>query len=88
MGDDAMTSLRLPTELLERADRLAEGGLGAGARVSRAVVLRRALELGLAALGGGAAPDTLRAELAELRARVERLELQLAVEKQSAKRAK
>ena len=78
MGDDAMTSLRLPAELLERADRLAEGGLGTGARVSRAVVLRRALELGLDTLGGGAAPDTLRAELSELRSRVERLERPLA----------
>lgn len=75
MNDDAMTSLRLPAEILERADRLAEGGLGTGARVSRAVVLRRALELGLAALGG-AGPTTagLATQLEELTARVALLE--------------
>jgi len=76
MGDDAMTSLRLPAELLERADRLAEGGLGTGARVSRAVVLRRALEVGLASLSSGAPASvaSLELRLAELASRVDRME--------------
>lgn len=78
--EEAVTSLRLPMLLLERADALAAAGLGTGARVSRAVVLRRALELGIAELEGeaGSLPATvaseIRAELAELRARVARLE--------------
>jgi hypothetical protein len=78
---ETMTSLRLPMELLSRADALADTGIGSGARVSRAVVLRRALELGLATMeretAGAAEPflAELRAELAELRVRVARLEV-------------
>jgi predicted DNA-binding protein len=78
---ETMTSLRMPMDLLSRADALADTGIGTGARVSRAVVLRRALELGIATMeretAGAADPllAELRAELAELRVRVTRLEL-------------
>lgn len=75
--EEASTTLRLPADYLERADRLAEAGLGSGARVSRSVVLRRALELGLEALEDGAgAPSSedVRAALAEIRARLAALE--------------
>jgi predicted DNA-binding protein len=78
---ETMTSLRMPMDLLSRADALADTGIGTGARVSRAVVLRRALELGIATMeretAGAVDPllAELRAELAELRVRVTRLEL-------------
>lgn len=77
---ESVTSLRLPLDLLTRADALADTGIGSGARVSRAVVLRRALELGIATMereaAGAADPIVaeLRGELADLRARVARLE--------------
>ncbi len=77
---ESVTSLRLPLDLLTRADALADTGIGSGARVSRAVVLRRALELGIATMereaAGAAEPIVaeLRGELADLRVRVARLE--------------
>lgn len=74
MPEEASTTLRLPADYLERADRLAEAGLGTGARVSRAVVLRRALELGLEALDGAAPGVDMRTELRAIRERLERLE--------------
>jgi hypothetical protein len=78
--DETPTTLRLPRDLLDRAERLAEDGLGTGARVSRSLVLRRAVELGLDALDSAAgdlsptAAAEVRAELADLRRRVEDLE--------------
>jgi Arc/MetJ-type ribon-helix-helix transcriptional regulator len=78
--DETPTTLRLPRDLLDRAERLAEDGLGTGARVSRSLVLRRAVELGLDALDSAAgdlsptAAAEVRAELEELRARMDRLE--------------
>ncbi len=78
--DETPTTLRLPRSLLDLAERLAEGGLGTGARVSRSFVLRRSIELGLDVMHSAAgdlsptAKAELRAELADLRRRVEALE--------------
>lgn len=73
---DAATTLRLPTELLARVDRLAEHLAGPDGKASRSVALRVAIERGIAALeADGAKPATLTpgdvlAELDALRARV------------------
>jgi ubiquinone biosynthesis protein UbiJ len=85
--DEVPTSLRAPRALLTRAEALAEElsrYTGSAAKVSRSAVLRRALELGIAALEAevseqpeGPAGDDLaglRARLDGLSARVARLE--------------
>lgn len=84
MGDDdSPTTIRAPRALLDRAEALisrwppAAGGIG---RVSRSTVLRHALERGIAALEAEAADlptangDDIRADLSELRARLDRIE--------------
>lgn len=80
--DEALgTSIRLPRDLLARADALADArNARTGERASRSAVLRLALERGIAALEREAAelarPPTkaaILAELAALRARVEAL---------------
>lgn len=54
MGNDSITTFRLPKELAERADRLVpalkETELGMAMRVTRSAVLRLAMAKGLAAL--------------------------------------
>lgn len=79
--DEVPTSIRAPRALLDRADVIADRITTAtGAKVSRSAVLRRALELGIAALESEMKGDEdedsadLRAEVAELRARLDRLE--------------
>ena len=77
MTKDAATTLRLPTDLLARVDKLAERLAGPDGKPSRSAALRVAIERGTAALeADGDKPGTLTpadvlAELDTLRARVE-----------------
>lgn len=79
MTKDAATTLRLPADLMARADKLAERLAGPDGKPSRSAALRVALERGIASLeADGDKPGTLTpadvlAELDTLRARVEGL---------------
>jgi predicted DNA-binding protein len=82
-GADVGTSIRLPRDLLDRADRLAARRAELlGERASRSAVLRLALERGVAALereaadlASPAARASILAELDALRERVAALEV-------------
>lgn len=79
MTKDAATTLRLPADLMARANKLAERLAGPDGKPSRSAALRVALERGIASLeADGDKPGTLTpadvlAELDTLRARVEGL---------------
>ena len=68
MPNDSHVSLRLPTELTERLDALVDALQDdpqlCGARVSRQVVMRRALTIGVLHLEGGGDPGAIPARMA------------------------